>query len=155
MLTRKPVNDDVVTQGRLNAGSVELNYRLQGRGARQLICIHGVGSYLEAWEGVAAHLCDDFRILTFDLRGHGRSSHILGRYEIDEFVDDTLALADPEALAAGDDDVEVGWPDGGVVLFLVRAETSAKAPPPTRNTSTITIAIRRPDPPRRGGGCGP
>ena len=94
MLTRKPVDAAVVTQGRLKAGSIELNYRLQGRGARQLICIHGVGSYLEAWEGVATHLCDYFRILTFDLRGHGRSSHILGRYEIDDFVNDTLALAD-------------------------------------------------------------
>jgi (E)-2-((N-methylformamido)methylene)succinate hydrolase len=94
MLTRKPVDDADVTQGRLKAGSIELNFRLQGRGARQLICIHGVGSYLEAWDGVATHLCDDFRILTFDLRGHGRSSHLLGRYEIDEFVDDTLALAD-------------------------------------------------------------
>lgn len=94
MLTRKPIVDACVTQGRLKAGSVELNYRLQGRGARQLICIHGVGSWLEAWGGVATHLCDDFRILTFDLRGHGQSSRILGRYEIDDFVGDTLALAD-------------------------------------------------------------
>jgi (E)-2-((N-methylformamido)methylene)succinate hydrolase len=94
MLTSKPADDGVVTQGRLKAGSVELNYRLQGHGARQLICIHGVGSYLEAWEGVAAHLRNDFRILTFDLRGHGGSSRISGRYEIDEFVGDTLALAD-------------------------------------------------------------
>jgi 3-oxoadipate enol-lactonase len=71
-----------------------LNYRLQGEGAGALVCIHGVGSSLDAWEGVAAKLGDTFRILTLDLRGHGRSSLIKGRYEIDDFVSDVLALAD-------------------------------------------------------------
>ncbi|KAF0252637.1 MULTISPECIES: alpha/beta fold hydrolase [Pseudomonas] len=80
-------------QGTLATGGIELNYRLQGRGPRPLVCIHGVGSYLEAWDAVASHLVEDFRILTFDLRGHGRSSRVYGRYEIDDFVGDTLALA--------------------------------------------------------------
>ncbi|MFK4441747.1 3-oxoadipate enol-lactonase [Caballeronia udeis] len=73
---------------------VVLNYRLQGEGSRSLVCIHGVGSSLEAWEGVAAKLDGTFRILTLDLRGHGRSSMVKGRYEIDDFVGDVLALAD-------------------------------------------------------------
>jgi 3-oxoadipate enol-lactonase len=73
---------------------VALNYRLQGEGSRALVCIHGVGSSLDAWEGVAAKLGDTFRILTLDLRGHGHSSLIKGRYEIDDFVGDVLALAD-------------------------------------------------------------
>lgn len=77
----------------LTVGGVTLNYRLQGQG-EPLICVHGVGSYLEAWEGVAERLSDRFRILTFDLRGHGRSSKVRGRYEIDDFVGDVLALAD-------------------------------------------------------------
>jgi pimeloyl-ACP methyl ester carboxylesterase len=82
-----------VIQGTLATGGIELNYRLQGRGTRPLVCIHGVGSYLEAWDAVASHLVEDFRILTFDLRGHGHSSRVYGRYEIDDFVGDTLALA--------------------------------------------------------------
>ncbi|KFC70876.1 3-oxoadipate enol-lactonase [Bosea sp. LC85] len=77
----------------LTIGDVTLNYRLQGSGT-PLVCIHGVGSYLEAWEGVAERLADQFRILTFDLRGHGRSTKVQGRYEIDDFVGDALALAD-------------------------------------------------------------
>eukprot|EP01136_Pigoraptor_vietnamica_P032448 Opistho-1_new@8903 len=77
----------------LTVGGVTLNYRLQGRG-EPLICVHGVGSYLEAWEGVAERLSDRFRILSFDLRGHGRSSKVRGRYEIDDFVGDVLALAE-------------------------------------------------------------
>jgi len=77
----------------LTVDGVTLNYRLQGQG-EPLVCIHGVGSYLEAWEGVAERLSDRFRILTFDLRGHGSSSKVRGRYEIDDFVGDVLALAD-------------------------------------------------------------
>jgi len=77
----------------LTIGDVTLNYRLQGSGT-PLVCIHGVGSYLEAWEGVAERLADRFRILSFDLRGHGRSTKVGGRYEIDDFVGDVLALAD-------------------------------------------------------------
>lgn len=80
--------------GTLTVRGVELNYRLQGNGPRALVCIHGVGSYLEAWDGVAARLGDAFRVLSFDLRGHGRSSRVKGRYEIDDFVGDVLALAD-------------------------------------------------------------
>ncbi|SAL83545.1 alpha/beta hydrolase [Caballeronia arvi] len=78
----------------LQVGDVSLHYRLRGRGSRQLVCIHGVGSYLEAWDDVVSRLADDFRVLTFDLRGHGTSSRVRGRYEIDDFVGDALALAD-------------------------------------------------------------
>lgn len=75
-------------------GEVTLNYRIDGDGGEPLVCIHGVGSYLEAWSGVVERLKDRFTILTFDLRGHGKSSRVKGRYEIDDFVTETLALAD-------------------------------------------------------------
>lgn len=74
-------------------GEVTLNYRIDGDG-EPLVCIHGVGSYLEAWSGVVERLKDRFTILTFDLRGHGQSSRVTGRYEIDDFVNETLTLAD-------------------------------------------------------------
>src|SRR5262249_31481895 len=51
----------------LSVRGIEINYRLQGEGPRALICIHGVGSCLEAWDGVAARLGDAFRLLRFDL----------------------------------------------------------------------------------------
>lgn len=78
---------------RHTVGDVTLNYRIDGSG-EPLVCIHGVGSYLEAWSGVIDRLKDQFMILTFDLRGHGHSSRAKGRYEIDDFVNEALALAD-------------------------------------------------------------
>lgn len=76
------------------AGDVALTYRLTGNGPEPLVCVHGVGASLEAWEGVTSRLPGRYTILTFDLRGHGRSGKINGRYEIDDFVGDTLALVD-------------------------------------------------------------
>lgn len=77
-----------------SVANVTLNYRLDGHGPRPLVCIHGVGSSLEAWGDVVNGLKDQFTILTFDLRGHGQSSRTPGRYEIDHLVGETLALAD-------------------------------------------------------------
>ncbi|MBN9045604.1 MAG: alpha/beta fold hydrolase [Rhizobiales bacterium] len=81
-------------EGEHRIGDVVLNYRLTGDGPERLVCIHGVGASLDAWNGVLAHLGGRFTVLTFDLRGHGRSSKVKGRYEIDDFADEALALAD-------------------------------------------------------------
>ena len=84
----------MVRSGQFDVAGVSLNWRLDGEGGEPLVCIHGVGSYLEAWNGVAERLRDRFAVLTFDLRGHGRSCRVKGRYEIDDFVAETLALAE-------------------------------------------------------------
>jgi 3-oxoadipate enol-lactonase len=110
----------------LSVRGVELNYRLEGEGPRALICIHGVGSYLEAWDGVAARLGDAFRLLRFDLRGHGRSSRVKGRYEIDDFVGDVLVLADHVGFEQFD---LAGFSLGGLIaqrLALTRPERLRK-----------------------------
>ncbi|MGJ7042896.1 pimeloyl-ACP methyl ester carboxylesterase [Shinella sp. BE166] len=73
---------------------VAIRYRIHGDGPEPLLCIHGVGASGESWDDVAARLPDRFTIVTFDLRGHGRSTKVKGRYEIDDFVDDALSLAD-------------------------------------------------------------
>lgn len=108
--------------GQLDVEGVLLNWRLEGEGGLPLVCIHGVGSYLEAWSGVAGQLKDRFSVLTFDLRGHGRSSRIKGRYEIDDFVKETLALADHVGFTAFH---VAGFSLGGLIaqrLLLTHAE---------------------------------
>ena len=108
--------------GRHRVGPVELNYRIDGVGSEPLVCIHGVGSYLEAWSGVVERLADRFTVVTFDLRGHGRSTRIKGRYEIDDFVRETLAVAD---LAGFDRFHLAGFSLGGLIaqrLALTHSE---------------------------------
>lgn len=78
----------------LLSGDVALSYRMDGHGTQPLVLVHGVGSEGRAWAGVIQRLSDAFRILSFDLRGHGQSSRVKGRYEIEDFAGDVLALAD-------------------------------------------------------------
>jgi len=70
-----------------------VHYKIQGHG-EPLVLIHGVGSCLEAWDRVASLLCDRFHMLSFDLRGHGQSYRAPGPYTLEDFSNDTLALAD-------------------------------------------------------------
>lgn len=121
-----PITTQAGDDRTLSVRGVELNYRLEGEGPRALICIHGVGSYLEAWDGVAARLGDAFRLLRFDLRGHGRSSRVKGRYEIDDFVGDVLVLADHVGFEQFD---LAGFSLGGLIaqrLALTRPERLRK-----------------------------
>ncbi|WP_186252322.1 alpha/beta fold hydrolase [Burkholderia gladioli] len=99
-------------EGSLDVDGVRLAYRLQGEGPRELVCIHGVGSYLEAWQGAINALGGGFRVLSFDLRGHGRSERVKGRYEIDDLVGDVLALADHAGFARFD---LAGFSLGGLI----------------------------------------
>ena len=68
-------------------------YRLEGEGL-PLVLVHGVGSRLEAWDGVVARFGPGFRVLRYDLRGHGLSGKPPGPYVLDDFVADLSALLD-------------------------------------------------------------
>lgn len=93
-------------------GAVTLNYRLAGKGTEPLVCIHGVGSSLEAWEPIVELLSDQYRILTLDLRGHGKSSLVRGFYDIDQMVAEVVGLA---SIVGFDQFNLVGFSLGGLI----------------------------------------
>lgn len=56
------------------ASGIRLHYRIQGEpGKPWLVLLNGLLSDTTMWAGVLPHLASDFRILTFDSRGQGRS----------------------------------------------------------------------------------
>jgi len=69
---------------------VSLHYRREGGGA-PVTLLHGVGSSLEVWDGIARDL-DGCAVLRVDLRGHGRSDKPPGPYQLDDFVQDIDGL---------------------------------------------------------------
>src|SRR5690625_2659656 len=54
-------------------------YADQGSGEQTLILIHGLGSYLRAWENNIEALSENYRVIAVDLPGYGKSSK--GNYE--------------------------------------------------------------------------
>ncbi len=79
------------------SGVSATNYRIAGDGP-PVTLIHGVGSYLESWDGVIAALGGGYQFLRYDLRGHGASPKPPGPYTLDDFVDDLAALLDARGI---------------------------------------------------------
>jgi pimeloyl-ACP methyl ester carboxylesterase len=61
-----------------------------------LVAVHGYPDNHAVWDGVAAELGDRFRVVTYDVRGAGRSDKPVGRaaYRIERLGDDLVAVLD-------------------------------------------------------------
>jgi 3-oxoadipate enol-lactonase len=61
---------------------IRTHYRVDGRGEQWVSFITGIANELTMWDGQVPVLQRDFRILRYDLRGHGGSEAIKGDYTI-------------------------------------------------------------------------
>ncbi len=70
-----PDSGEQALEGIASAGPVRLFYRLEGNPAGPVVTfVHGLAASLAVWDGQARRLEQEFRLLRYDLRGHGRSS---------------------------------------------------------------------------------
>jgi 3-oxoadipate enol-lactonase len=70
-------------------------YRVEGRDdAPVLMLSHSLGLAHGVWDQQVADCQRDFRVIRYDLRGHGASSVTPGDYTIEQLSLDALALAD-------------------------------------------------------------
>jgi pimeloyl-ACP methyl ester carboxylesterase len=70
---------------------IKLHYESQGSGP-PLVFIHGLGSCLEDWEHQVPHFSKRYRVITLDLRGHGRSDKPPAGYSMQLFASDIAML---------------------------------------------------------------
>src|SRR5215469_17251525 len=81
-----------VTVGRENSGDIEIYYTDQGAG-QPVVLIHAYAFSGRAWDKqVPALLEAGYRVITYDRRGHGRSSQPATGYDYDTFAADLHAL---------------------------------------------------------------
>lgn len=102
-----------IASRRLRLGDVDLHSETVGTG-EALVFIHGLGSCGEDWGPQVDHFRSRYRVVTFDLRGHGLSSKPRSSYTIPVFARDTAALL--RALQLDRAHV-VGISLGGMVAF--------------------------------------
>jgi 3-oxoadipate enol-lactonase len=73
--------------------ATELYYELHGsEGAPWLIFSHSLACTVRMWDPQIAAFKDRYRILAYDMRGHGQSAAPAGPYTLDMLADDVLAL---------------------------------------------------------------
>jgi 3-oxoadipate enol-lactonase / 4-carboxymuconolactone decarboxylase len=125
----------------IDAGGLSQYYRLDGPDDRPvLIFSHSLGCDHTQWDPQAAALAPHFRILRYDIRGHGATEVAPGDYTIEMLAGDVLALADALGIQ------QFAWCGlslGGMigqwlgamardrVTALVLANTSARFPDPS------------------------
>jgi 3-oxoadipate enol-lactonase len=74
------------------------NHRIDGAGHRWVTFVTGIANDLSMWDGQITALEHDFRILRYDLRGHGGSESSAGPYSIRLLVGDLKALLDSQSV---------------------------------------------------------
>ncbi len=97
----------------VKVNGINLYYEIHGAG-EPLLFIHGLGSSTRDWEAQVPEFSKNYRVITFDLRGHGQSDKPAGPYSMEMFASDTAGLL--QALEVGPAHV-VGISLGGGVAF--------------------------------------
>lgn len=79
----------------LDCGNFVLHYRVDGAADKPaLLFANSLGSDLRIWDGVAARLAARFRVIRYDLRGHGLSEAPAPPYSAADLAGDAVALLD-------------------------------------------------------------
>ncbi len=92
---------------------IHLYYETAGQG-QPVLFIHGLGSSTRDWELQVPVFSQHYQVVTFDIRGHGRSDKPPGPYSIPLFADDTAALIRALDIAPAH---VIGISMGGMIAF--------------------------------------
>jgi 3-oxoadipate enol-lactonase len=98
---------------KLHTRDIDIYYEITGEG-EPLLLIHGLGSSMQGWQMQVPVFSAHYRVITFDLRGHGRSDKPLERYNISMFAADTAELMKSLGIPSAH---VVGFSLGGMVGF--------------------------------------
>lgn len=78
----------------IETNGIETHYEDEGEGP-PIVFVHGATSDRQLWRPVVDRLNDDYRCITYDVRGHGRTGGSdRNTYSVELFADDLAALVD-------------------------------------------------------------
>lgn len=94
--------------------SEAMHYRVTGSGSPAIVLTHGLAATGETWAAQVEGLSPSFRVVTWDLRGHGRSPSAPGDCRLSDLANDLVSVLDSAAI---DRAVVLGHSAGGVVAM--------------------------------------
>jgi len=122
---------------KVSSNGIELNCTVQGSGP-WVVMSHSLACDLHMWDEQAALLANDYTVLRFDTRGHGKSDAPAGEYTLEMLADDAKGLLNALGIKSchwiG---LSLGGMIGqafalrypGVFKTLVLADTTSRYPP--------------------------
>ena len=73
---------------------MELSYEVTGSGRHAIILTHGLAASAALWHEQVRGLSAEFRVLTWDLRGHGQSAPAAGPFTLSDLGKDLRRVLD-------------------------------------------------------------
>ena len=101
------------TAQRVQVNGIELHYDVQGTG-EPLIMLHGFGMCGAMWTPVAQELARRYRVISVDMRGHGRSTNPSNKFSHPQSAEDIRALMDSLGIKQAR---AIGFSSGGMTLL--------------------------------------
>ncbi len=122
----------------ITANGIEMNYDLSGKENAPVVMLsHSLASSLVMWHSQFEALEEGFRVLRYDIRGHGKSDAPHGPYTLELLGEDVIGLLDALKIGAAH---FVGLSMGGMIgqylglthpgrlQSLILCDTSARIP---------------------------
>lgn len=107
-----------------NTGVVSINYAKGPDNGKPLILLHGGGGYWQDFMPIIPNLVPGWQVFALDMRGHGKSDRVSGKYRPDEYVPDILAFI---AEQFREPMVLFGHSLGGLVALMTAAQLGEKS----------------------------
>ena len=112
----------VLTERQALIGGLVVNYVEGPPNGPPFVVLHGGGARWQYGETLVRLLAERWHVIAPDLRGHGRSGHVAGRYTLRDYAGDVAAFL--QALAP-EPAILYGHSLGGEVAVMVAAEHPA------------------------------
>ena len=79
----------------IKANGIDIHYQVDGNeGAPWVTFVNGIANDVTMWDGQIPVLARDFRVLRYDLRGHGKTEATAGDYSFPLLMNDLIGLWD-------------------------------------------------------------
>jgi len=125
-------------QARVNG--TDIAYRLDGPEAAPVVVLsHSIATTMDMWRGQVPALAQQFRVLRYDMRGHGESAAPAGPYDFEMLAADVVGLLDHLKIdraafvgisISGMIGQALGVKHGHRLRGLVLSNTTSDPPPP-------------------------
>lgn len=120
----------------VETNGIETYYEAYGSG-HPIVVLHGAGADHQVWAEQLRSLTDEYRVILYDLRGHGKTGgSALGRYTVNTYADDLAGVLDALDL---DQPVVLGHSLGGMVGYVFAHKY------PEQLSALITVGARTPE----------
>jgi 3-oxoadipate enol-lactonase len=93
---------------------MQLHHEVRGSGSRTIVLTHGLAGSGSLWREQVRGLSEEFCVVTWDLRGHGRSGAAAGAFSLTDLAEDLGAVLDDVDV---DRAVVLGHSAGGVIAM--------------------------------------